>query len=176
MYLWFFKKMSSTFFPSTFHDAMLHDVSFVWIDLSFICPKFHHHINDIFCNLFFLLILQGAIACQYNPQVVFILLLCLLIKILHFVPMSWPIVVKFWVELETTILLITFLAVIHQDYDQPLYPTNLLSRCQQFQMQFHIVLNSQPHLTLHCSRWVVLEASPWLIVDTQGLSFRYHLM
>jgi hypothetical protein len=29
---------------------------------------------------------------------------------------------------------------------------------------------------LHCSRWVVLEASPWLIVDTQGLSFRYHLM
>jgi hypothetical protein len=42
-------------------------------------------------------------------------------------------------------------------------------------MQFHIVLNSQAHLTLPCSRWVVLKAFPWPIIDTQGLSFRYIL-
>ncbi len=50
MYLWFFKKMSSMFFPSIPHDAMLHDISFVWTDPSLICPKFHHHINNIFCK------------------------------------------------------------------------------------------------------------------------------
>jgi len=41
-----------------------------------------------------------------------ILLLCPLFKILQFVSMSWPIVVRLWVELETTILLTIFLALI----------------------------------------------------------------
>jgi hypothetical protein len=53
MYMWFFKKMSSMFFPSILHDVVLHDVLFVWIDPSLICSKFHHHINDIFCKRIF---------------------------------------------------------------------------------------------------------------------------
>jgi hypothetical protein len=45
MYMWFFKKMSSMFFP-----YVLHDVLFVWTKLCFICPKFHYYINNILCE------------------------------------------------------------------------------------------------------------------------------
>jgi hypothetical protein len=37
-----------------------------------------------------------------------ILLLFPLLKIFQLAPMSWPIITKLWVELETTILLTTF--------------------------------------------------------------------
>ncbi len=109
MYKWFFMKMSSMFFPSILHDVVLHDVPFVWIDLSFICPKFHHRINDIFCKhiSYFCLDYKGPI-----PSSSYIFLFCPLLKILQFAPMSWPIVIRPWVELETTILLTKFLAFI----------------------------------------------------------------
>jgi hypothetical protein len=41
MYMWFFKKMNNIFFPSIFHNTVLHDILFVWINPSLICPKFH---------------------------------------------------------------------------------------------------------------------------------------
>ncbi len=50
--------------------------------------------------------------CMLVPCLSCIHLLCPLLNIVQFVPMSWPIVVRLWVELETTILLTTFLALI----------------------------------------------------------------
>ncbi len=47
--MWFFKKMNNMFFPSILHNAVLHDILFVWINPSHICPKFHqlHQQNEL---------------------------------------------------------------------------------------------------------------------------------
>jgi hypothetical protein len=49
MYMWFFKKMNNMFFPSILHNAVLHDIPFVWTNPSLICPKFHqrHQQNEL---------------------------------------------------------------------------------------------------------------------------------
>lgn len=54
MYLWFFKKVNNMLFSYVLHDVMLHDVLFVWTNPCFICPKFHHYINNILCEHIFL--------------------------------------------------------------------------------------------------------------------------
>jgi hypothetical protein len=49
MYMWFFKKMNNMFFQSIFHNAVLHDIPFVWTNPNLVCPKFHqlHQRNEL---------------------------------------------------------------------------------------------------------------------------------
>ncbi len=112
MYLWFFKKTSSMFFPSFFHDACFMMSHLFGLTLISFVQNSNTASTTSFVSASFLFGWTARAHCTLVPSSSCILLLCLLLNILQFVPMSWPTIIRLWVEFETTILLTTFLALI----------------------------------------------------------------